>query len=254
MTQQFFTVLTNVGAAALANSISLGQDLAITSFAVGDGGGAAYAPTVEQLKKATDLVNKTYTGAVNELNKDPDNSARFYIEGIVPVDKGGWTVREAGWYLANGELFAITKFPPSYKTLPADGAATELPVRTYIATGAADNIVLKIDPTIVIATRSYIDSKFKDVEVSSNAIASTKYGALHIFTSHADLQIPADTGTSFKFMVDESVDLNTGKCRLLAPEGGKILVKRVLSDIANIKKSGVIYTAIKVNGIWKIWL
>jgi phage-related tail fiber protein len=169
MTQQFFTVLTNVGAAALANSISLGQDLAITSFAVGDGGGAAYSPTVEQLKAATDLVNKTYSGAVNELKKDPDNPARFYIEGVVPVDKGGWTVREAGWYLANGELFAITKFPPSYKSVPADGAATELPVRTYIATGAVDNVVLKIDPTIVMASRSYVDSEIAKQKVVADA-------------------------------------------------------------------------------------
>jgi phage-related tail fiber protein len=157
MTQQFFTVLTNVGAAALANSIALGLDLTITSFAVGDGGGAAYNPTVEQLKLATDLANVTYSGGVNELKKDPDNPARFYIEGVVPVAVGGWTVREAGWYLDNGTLFAITKFPPSYKTVPADGAATELPVRTYIATGAVDNITLKIDPTIVLASRKYVD-------------------------------------------------------------------------------------------------
>jgi len=157
MTQQFFTVLTNVGAAALANSIALGQDLAITTFAVGDGGGAAYAPTVEQLKASTALVNKTYSGGVNELKSDPDNPARFYIEGVVPVAEGGWTVREAGWFLSNGEMFAVTKFPPSYKSVPSDGAATELPVRTYIATGAVANIILKIDPTIVMASRKYVD-------------------------------------------------------------------------------------------------
>lgn len=168
MTQKYFTVLTNVGAAALSNAIALGRDLKIATFSVGDGGSADYDPTVEQLKAAVDLVNKNYTGGVNELKQDENNPARFYIEGIVPVDVGGFTVREAAWYLDNGTLFAITKFPPSYKTIPADGAATELPVRTYIATGAVDNIVLKIDPTVVMATRSYVDVRTQQIITELN--------------------------------------------------------------------------------------
>jgi phage-related tail fiber protein len=156
---QFFTILTLSGAAALANGMALGQAVNITSFKVGDGGGAAYDPTIEQLKASTSLVNPVYTGAINELQQDPENPARYYIEGVVPVNKGGWTVREVGWFLENGEMFAVTKFPPSYKSIPADGAATELPIRTYLAIGSDTNVTLKIDPTVVLATRNFVDNK-----------------------------------------------------------------------------------------------
>ena len=158
MSQQFFTVLTNAGSAALANSAALGQALELTEFAVGDGGGAAFDPDVETLKKTLTLTKEVYRGAINELKVDPNNPARYYIEGIVPIAVGGWTVRETGWFLADGTLFAVTKYPPSYKSIPADGVAVELPVRTYLATGATENVELKIDPTVVLATREYVDS------------------------------------------------------------------------------------------------
>ncbi|SUI93667.1 MULTISPECIES: phage tail protein [Shewanella] len=249
---QFFTILTRSGAAALANGMALGQAVHITSFQVGDGGGAAYEPTLEQLKASTALVNPVYTGAINELKQDPENPARYYIEGVVPVNKGGWTVREVGWFLENGEMFAVTKFPPSYKSIPADGAATELPIRTYLAIGSDANVTLKIDPTVVLATREFVEQKFGLVDVDKHKVAVTTNNALHVFTAYADLQIPNDTGTSFKFMIDDSVDVNAGKCRIVAPVGHKISVKGVLSDIANIKTARVIYTAVKIAGVWKI--
>jgi hypothetical protein len=161
---QFFTILTLSGAAALANSMALGQSLNITSFQVGDGGGAAYAPTLEQLKASSSLVNTVYTGAINELRQDPENPSRYYIEGVVPVNKGGWTVREVGWFLDNGDMFAVTKFPPSYKSIPADGASTELPIRTYLAIGSDANVTLKIDPTVVLATRDFVENKIIALE------------------------------------------------------------------------------------------
>lgn len=157
MTQQFYTVLTHTGAAVLANASALGQGIKLTEFAVGDGGGATFNPELDTLKNLSVLTNEVYRGAINELKVDPDNPARYYAEGIVPVSVGGWTVREAGWFLDDGTLFAVTKYPPSYKSIPADGVATELPVRTYIATGSSNNVELKIDPTVVLATREYAE-------------------------------------------------------------------------------------------------
>lgn len=161
MAQRFFTVVTQLGAAADANAKALGQNLQLSHYAVGDGGGVSYEPDAETLKNATSLVNEVYRGAINELRVDPNNPARYYAEGIVPVAVGGWTVREAGWFLSDGTLYAITKFPPSYKSLPADGAATELPVRTYIATGSTDTVELKIDPTVVLATRHHVENVYQ---------------------------------------------------------------------------------------------
>jgi len=101
-------------------------------------------------------------------------------------------------------------------------------------------------------SKSDFENSSKTIDISANSNAITQGSRLHIFTAFADLQIPDDTGTKFKFVVDDSVDLTLGKCRLLAPPGKKIKVTGVESDICNIKDSGVIHTVLKVNGVWKV--
>ena len=100
-------------------------------------------------------------------------------------------------------------------------------------------------------SKADIDAQTGSFEIKKNETALTK-GTLHYFTAFADLQIPDDVGTKFKFVVDDSVDLSLGKCRLLAPPGKKIKVTGVESDICNIKETGVTHTVLKVNGVWKV--
>lgn len=245
---QFFTILTRSGAAALANGMALGQAVHITSFQVGDGGGAAYEPTLEQLKASTALVNPVYTGAINELKQDPENPARYYIEGVVPVNKGGWTVREVGWFLESGEMFAVTKFPPSYKSVPADGAATELPIRTYLAIGSDANVTLKIDPTVVLATRKYVDDSHRYISVTANTVAST--GKLHIFHAHADLSVSLTPGQWIDIAIDKAVDVSIGDCRLVAQ--AEIQSSGGNSKIINIK-DGKRHMLMNKAGVLILW-
>ncbi|WP_372941434.1 phage tail protein [Shewanella sp.] len=249
MSQTYFTILTAAGAAAEANAKALGQTLQITQFAVGDGGGASYDPDVETLRASTELVNELYRGAVNELAVDPDNPARYYAEGVVPVAVGGWTVREAGWFLADGTLYAVTKYPPSYKSVPADGVSTELPVRTYLATGSTDTVTLKIDPTVVLATRDYVDGKVKRIEITDNKNAVLN--RRHLFTAHADLQLINGKDDDWIMVkVANTVDLSAGKCRLLPPAGKKINIDGELFDDVEIKLSGVDFTLDIIDGVY----
>jgi len=96
------------------------------------------------------------------------------------------------------------------------------------------------------------DSLSLVIDVNENKPAVTVGNRLHVFTAYADLQIPNDAGTSFRFVVDDVVDLSGGKCRLFAPSGQKISVTGTESDIANIKDAGVIHQAVKVSGSWKV--
>lgn len=186
MTQQFYTVLTNAGAAALANASVLGQGISLTEFAVGDGGSDTFNPDAQTMKGFSALTNELYRGAINELIVDPENSARYYAEGVVPLAVGGWTVREAGWFLDDGTLFAVTKYPPSYKSIPADGVATELPVRTYIATGSTDTVELKIDPTVVLATRAYVSNSISALTKADVGLSNVpNYGATSLYDAAA---------------------------------------------------------------------
>lgn len=267
MTQKYFTTLTEAGLAALTKSTVKGQPLLITHFAVGDGGDVAYNPSVEALKSATKLVNEVYRGAVNALKVDERNSARYYIEGIVPVSEGGWTVREAGWFLDDGTLFAITKFPPSYKSLPSDGAATELPVRTYLTTGVTDKIQLKIDPTVVIATRSFVVEALNEHKAESNPhpqyqLADPNFisgGAglalrqLNIFTEHKALALPASPdGAWFIVKVEASVNLDDGECCVTAPDGESISINGETFDKVRIVQSTAEFRFYRHSGTWRV--
>lgn len=247
-------IITALGESLIENAAISGVSLKLKQFSIGDGGSDNFNPTYETLKALTAIPGEWDKRNLIDVYNNPDGVG-YIAEGLVPHNVGeGKYCRIAGYWTIDNKLFAVHLIPAWQKPTNSGNLLIELPLKAYFVVSDKVQIALKIDPSLVTATREYVDLKFSNVDVDINKSASTKYGALHIFTSHADLQIPADTGTAFKFMVDESVDLNTGKCRLLAPEGGKILVKKVLSDIANIKKSGVIYTAIKVNGIWKIWL
>ena len=267
MTQTYFTTLTKVGLAALTNATVLGKPLLITHFAVGDGGGVAYEPNLETLKNATKLVNEVYRGAVNNLKVDENNNARYYIEGVVPVAEGGWTVREAGWFLSDGTLFAVTKFPPSYKSVPADGAATELPVRTYLATGVTDSIELKIDPTVVIATRSFVVDSLNEHKAAQNphpqyqltqpnfiaGDTTTAFGRLNIFTEHKELNLPdASEGSWFIVRVEASVNLSNGDCAFTAPDGESIYMGSEPFKRVRIVEPSTEFRFYRHNGAWRV--
>lgn len=251
---QYFTILTDVGAAALANATALGQPIKITQFAVGDGGGVAYDPDAATLKTSATLANELYRGAVNELAQDPDNAARYYIEGVVPVEIGGWTAREAGWFLDDGKLFAVTKLPPSYKSVPADGAATELPIRTYLAIGSDATVTIKIDPTVVLATRHWVldtlDSTNRIVLLTADNQALA--GRRHRFIVASSQQLPVATdGTVMSFTADWALDLNAVECALVPPGVELIQMPDGNHDKVVLKTTGVEFTLTRINGAWR---
>ncbi|UAA38217.1 phage tail protein [Paraneptunicella aestuarii] len=251
MTQQFYTVLTHTGAAVLANASALGQGIKLTEFAVGNGGGTSFNPDLETLKNLSALTNEVYRGAINELKVDPENPARYYAEGIVPVSVGGWTVREAGWFLDDGTLFAVTKYPPSYKSIPADGVATELPVRTYIATGSSNNVELKIDPTVVLATREYADSKIRweEITVDTNA----KDGQRYKFMGASILTLPAAGGDPvyFEAALNSGVSEET-PAKIVVEGGAQINTSKGLFTDFLVTQPKVTWRADFENGEWTL--
>ena len=50
MTAKYFAILTNYGAAQLANAVALGTQMNISAMAVGDGGGTLPVPDPAQTK------------------------------------------------------------------------------------------------------------------------------------------------------------------------------------------------------------
>ncbi|WDB97248.1 tail fiber protein [Escherichia albertii] len=162
MSTKFYTLLTDIGAAKLASAAALGVPLKITHMAVGDGGGVLPTPDAKQ----TALVNEKRRDALNMLYIDPQNSSQIIAEQVIPENEGGWWIREVGLFDESGALIAVGNCPESYKPQLAEGSGRTQTVRMVLITSSTDNITLKIDPAVVLATRKYVDDKISEHEQS----------------------------------------------------------------------------------------
>ncbi|TFY95902.1 hypothetical protein DYL61_00305 [Pseudomonas nabeulensis] len=150
---QFMAILTNVGAAKLANANALGIPWNLTQLGVGDANGTDPMPSATQTK----LINEQRRAPLNQLRVDPVNAAVIIAEQVIPADVGGWWVREIGLYDSDGDLVAVANCAPSYKSALDQGSGRTQIVRMNFIVSSISNIVLKIDPSIVLATREYVD-------------------------------------------------------------------------------------------------
>ena len=161
----YFAILTQVGEAKLANAIALGQTLKLKNLAVGDGNGNLPMPVRTQ--KA--LVREVRRAGLNQLTIDPANPSQIIVEQVLPEDVGGWWIREIGIFDEAGDLCAVANCPPSYKPLMLEGSGRTQVVRIVLIVASTAAIELKIDPSVILATRKYVDDQDITVRAYSDA-------------------------------------------------------------------------------------
>lgn len=150
----YYTLLTTIGQAQLANAVALGKQIRLTEMALGDGSGAAVTPVQSQ----TALVREVYRAPLNQLTTDESNPNYVIAELVVPSESGGWTVREVGLYDDEGNLIAVGNFPETYKPALSEGASRDLVIRVIIEVSNTAAVTLKIDPTMVLASRQWVQN------------------------------------------------------------------------------------------------
>ncbi|EOV4192146.1 phage tail protein [Yersinia enterocolitica] len=160
MTAKFFALLTNIGAAKLANATALGTRLEITHMAVGDGSGTLPTPNPAQ----TQLVNEQRRAALNMLTIDPINTSQIIAEQVIPETEGGWWIREIGLLDKDGDLVAIANCAETYKPQLQEGSGRTQTIRMILIVSSTAAVTLKIDPSVVLATRKYADDKAIEVK------------------------------------------------------------------------------------------
>ncbi|WP_340051122.1 phage tail protein [Pseudomonas proteolytica] len=159
LNSQFFAILTKVGEAKQANADALGIPWNISQMGVGDAHGTDPIPDRLQTK----LINERRRAPLNQLMVDPLNPSVLIAEQVIPADVGGWWVREIGLYDADGDLVAVANCAPSFKPLLSQGSGRTQIVRMNFIISSITNVVLKIDPAIVLATREYVDRSINAV-------------------------------------------------------------------------------------------
>ncbi|ECI3887607.1 phage tail protein [Salmonella enterica subsp. enterica] len=164
MDNEFYTLLTDRGMAKIASALADKKQIHLQKMAVGDGGGQYYEPTASQ----TNLRHEVWRGEMNTLTVAPNNPNWLIAELVLPEEVGGWYVREVGVFDDEGELIAIGKFPESYKPLLPGGCGKQVCIRLIMEVSNTTAVTLTVDPSIVLATRDYVDVRLDEHEHSTN--------------------------------------------------------------------------------------
>ena len=166
MTTKYFALLTNQGAAKLANAAALGTKVDIASMAVGDGGGTLPTPDAAQTK----LIGEKRRAPLNALAVDAANSSQIIAEQIIPESEGGFWIREIGLFDADGVLIAVANCAETYKPQLQEGSGRTQTVRMILIVNSTSAVTLKIDPSVVLATRKYVDDAVIEVKAYADSV------------------------------------------------------------------------------------
>lgn len=148
----YASIHTIAGLRDIARAEATGSTIVLTHMVVGDGNGNPVTPN----KTMTQLVRERYRMAINRIYQNPDDPTQFVVEGLIPQDVGGFTIREGGLIDSDGNLFTVCNLPASYKPLPSEGAFGDQVQRIIFQALNADSVELVIDPNVSIATHNWV--------------------------------------------------------------------------------------------------
>lgn len=285
MAENFYTILTNIGMAAIANAQVSQSKVDFASIAVGDSNGSYYNPAAT----ATKLVNEVWRGSINAISIDETNPNWIIVEAVIPATIGGFSVREIGVFDTSGALLAIGKIPETYKPAAEQGSLKDLYLRIILEVSNASSITLKVDPAVIYASKKYVDDKvsivasgLENVQQQLNqqtTVIDTKLdthikddeghtrwfgnsgGSANVKTVTTDkffavnpsTGVPVN-GASFRFF---NMHTNTGAVTLAVTHaGGTTPAYPVYNDGSPLKagemKSGSTYTIVYVGGLFQL--
>lgn len=175
----YYVLLTDIGQAQIANAVALGQQVKLTHIAVGDANGKTPQPS----SACKALMHECHRAPINRVEVDHDNPNWIVLEQVLPPDVGGWEIREVGAYDAAGNLIAYGNYPPTYKPLLNEGTSRTQTLRIVMQVSDTAAVTLKVDPSVVLATRKYVDDGINKINNSfskitqdiNNELAQCKY-------------------------------------------------------------------------------
>lgn len=153
---QYYSTLTEAGAALDAAARVSGTPVRLTHIAVGDGAGDVPDPDPQ----ATSLRREICRRPVERIFVDPDNPCLFWLELTLPTDVGGFWIREIGILAATDEgmvLFAVGSHAPYYKAKLDSGLASEHTIRIGITVSSEAVVEMRVSSAVYV-TREELEA------------------------------------------------------------------------------------------------
>ena len=108
--KSYYTIITDVGKAKIANASVTGNKVGFVKIQLGDGGGSEYTPTESQ----TALKNVVWEGNIGNTTTDETAPNCIILESLIPSSVGGFMIREIGYLddedICEGNQFGIVYF------------------------------------------------------------------------------------------------------------------------------------------------
>lgn len=130
----YYALVTTTGLAKLA-ALPVGGTLTLTHMAFGNS-------TIDPTEDMTALHNEQHRCALLNVEVESTNPNNLAAEAVIDSTVGGFWIREVGIYDEDGDLFAVGKYPATYKPETTEGTVKELGVRMILAVSNAEDVIV----------------------------------------------------------------------------------------------------------------
>ncbi|CUU72227.1 phage tail protein [Campylobacter hyointestinalis] len=149
---QYYSLVTNAGKNALIKALANHTNINLTTMSVGD--------STEPLNALWEaLPNEKHKFNINAIYPQEDDPNVLIVEGAITADVGGFVINQVAVFDENGVMFAIAQVPSTIKPLLNEGAAKDMSIRFYLAVENASSINIKVDNSVVLATRTFVNNE-----------------------------------------------------------------------------------------------
>ena len=166
---------------------------------------------------------------------DKENTHYVHLECVVPSSVGGFEINAIGIYDEAGDLLAVGNLPSTYKPLLEQGSAKELLIKVTMELKNASEVILELDPSVILASRDYVNEVKLELELKiDEAIAG--------FTEELKKYALKNGSTSEVFNValatEASHAINKGEFeRALNLKADKTQVENINNSLSNYVKT-----------------
>lgn len=146
MTAPYYSLITNAGLVKHADAANNAVNLDLAELAVGDSNGTFYDPDGTE----TALQNELHRTTLTHVVIDENNPNQLIVEAVLEEVVGPFYIREVGIFDSTGDLFAIGKYPETFKPDLPDGSGKRLYIRMILGFASSPSVNLIINNDIAL--------------------------------------------------------------------------------------------------------